>query len=157
MTVTDGAGRPLRDGGLARWLAAVAPARIRGEVAIALVTDARVRAFNKRYRGDDRATDVLSFRYDPDAAPVARHDAGAFLGDLLIARGVAARQARGAGHSLQAELRTLALHGLLHLVGYDHDDRADQGRMARVERRLRRLGGLRAGLIERAAPARRRA
>jgi probable rRNA maturation factor len=70
------------------------------------------------------------------------------LGDIVIAAGVAGRQARAAGHSLQTELRLLALHGLLHLLGYDHE--RDDGRMARLERRLRRRGGLREGLIERA-------
>jgi probable rRNA maturation factor len=69
------------------------------------------------------------------------------LGDVVIAAGVARRQARAAGHSLQTELRILALHGLLHLLGYDHEH--DDGRMARLERRLRRKGGLTAGLIER--------
>ena len=70
------------------------------------------------------------------------------LGDVVIAAGVAARQAVQAGHPLQAELRVLALHGLLHLLGYDHQH--DDGRMARLERRLRVKGGLRKGLIERA-------
>ena len=74
------------------------------------------------------------------------------LGDVIIARGVAGRQARGAGHDLETELRVLALHGLLHLLGYDHEH--DGGRMARAEARLRRKGGLREGLIERAAPPR---
>ena len=75
---------------------------------------------------------------------------GETLGDLVIAKGVAARQAREAGHTLQTELRVLALHGLLHLLGYDHDAPSDGGRMARLESRLRRKGGLSAGLIERA-------
>jgi probable rRNA maturation factor len=70
-----------------------------------------------------------------------------FLGEIVIAIGVARRQARLAGHAIQVELRVLALHGLLHLLGYDHE--RDDGRMARVERRLRRKGGLREGLIER--------
>jgi len=77
-----------------------------------------------------------------------------FLGEIVIARGVARRQARQARHSESVELRVLALHGLLHLLGYDHE--RDRGNMMRVERRLRRKGGLREGLIERSGPVRRR-
>jgi probable rRNA maturation factor len=124
--------------GPARWLLSGAPRRARGALAIAIVSDARVRALNRRYRRKDRATDVLSF---PADAP-------GVLGDVVIASGVAARQARRAGHSLGTELRVLALHGLLHLLGYDHE--RDDGQMARLERRLRHRGGLREGLIERA-------
>jgi probable rRNA maturation factor len=145
--VTDGAGRQVRDGGLAAWLASVAPARASGEVGIALVSDARIRALNRRYRRKDRATDVLSFPMDRPAANGGPPSAS--LGDIVIATGVARRQAGDVGHSYQTELRVLALHGLLHLLGYDHDDRGDRGRMARAEARLRRRGGLAAGLIER--------
>jgi probable rRNA maturation factor len=127
----------LRAPGLAQWLQAAAPKEARGAVAVALVSDARVRQLNARYRGKKSATDVLSF---------AAGEPG-FLGEVVIASGVARRQARQAGHSVQVELRVLALHGLLHLLGYDHE--RDGGRMARVERRLRRKGGLREGLIER--------
>jgi probable rRNA maturation factor len=74
-------------------------------------------------------------------------DERGYLGDVVIASGVAARQAREAGHPLATELRVLALHGLLHLLGYDHEH--DDGRMARLERRLRKRGGLGEGLIER--------
>lgn len=74
------------------------------------------------------------------------------LGDIAIATGVARRQAKAAGHSYATELRILALHGLLHLLGYDHDDPEDHGRMARAEARLRRTGGLREGLIARERP-----
>jgi probable rRNA maturation factor len=69
------------------------------------------------------------------------------LGEIVIARGLAGRQARKARHSELTELRVLALHGLLHLLGYDHE--RDRGRMRRLEERLRRKGGLREGLIER--------
>lgn len=104
---------------------------------IAIVSDARVRALNRRFRKNDKATDVLSFPSEESG----------YLGDVVISSGVAARQARTAGHPLATELRVLALHGLLHLLGYDHE--RDDGQMARLERRLRRLGGLREGLIER--------
>jgi len=107
-------------------------------VVVALVSDARVRELNARYRGKNSTTDVLSF---PAGEP-------GILGEVVVASGVARRQARQAGHPVQAELRVLALHGLLHLLGYDHE--RDDGQMARVEQRLRRKGGLAEGLIERA-------
>ena len=131
--------------GLAAWLRSVAPARARGGVTIEIVYDARVRALNRQFRKKDQATDVLSF---PAQARRSRGAADPYLGDIVIAAGVARRQARQAGHPLQTELRILALHGLLHLLGYDHEH--DDGRMARLERRLRVKGGLREGLIERA-------
>ena len=155
--VSDGRGRPVRDGGLSRWLARAAPSQARGEVAIALVADSRVRTLNQHYRRTNTPTDVLSF---PEVAqnlprtgsripdPGTRQP-GSHLGDIVIATGVARRQARDAGHSYGTELRVLALHGLLHLLGYDHEDPDDSGRMARAEARFRRKGGLPAGLIER--------
>ena len=128
----------MRAPGLASWLASSAPSRARGTVTVAIISDARVRALNRQYRRKDKVTDVLAF-------PSGERG---HLGDVVIAAGVAARQAREAGHTLATELRVLALHGLLHLLGYDHE--RDDGRMARLERRLRRRGGLEEGLIERA-------
>jgi probable rRNA maturation factor len=125
--------------GLAKWLSAVAPVRARGTVTVAIVPDDRVRRLNRRYRRKNATTDVLSFSSDEPGD----------LGDVVIAAGVARRQAQEAGHSVQVEYRILALHGLLHLLGYDHE--GDDGRMARLEARLRRRGGLREGLIERQA------
>lgn len=127
--------------GLSRWLAKAAPARARGDVSVALVSDRRMRALNRQFRGKDAVTDVLSFPANrtPGVTP--------FLGDVVIASGVAKKQAKAAGHPVQTEIRVLALHGLLHLLGYDHDN--DDGKMARVEARLRTKAGLREGLIER--------
>jgi len=204
VSVSDERGRAVAAPGLAAWLRRVAPARARGVVSVALVSDRRIRALNRSYRRKDYATDVLSFPADDDSkrgrtpfrppvkargaspqsprlrspanhratagpsdqppprlrrsaeasakaeAPKARRRAvpSPHLGDIVIARGVARRQARAAGHAERIELRILALHGLLHLLGYDHEQ--DNGRMLRLERRLRRKGGLREGLIERA-------
>jgi probable rRNA maturation factor len=141
VTVCDAAGGPVRVPGLAAWLVGIAPRAAVGTLTLVITTDRRIRTLNRLWRGVDKATDVLSFAAGDDPGP-ARH-----LGDLVISRDTAARQARNEGHSLATELRVLALHGLLHLLGYDHE--RDSGRMARIERRLRRQGGLPAGLIER--------
>jgi probable rRNA maturation factor len=119
-------------------------------VTIALVSDRRMRALNRAFRGRNAVTDVLSFPASPPSGG-RRRQAGSsgYLGDIVIAMGVAARQAAQAGHSLATELRVLALHGLLHLLGYDHEH--DDGAMARVEERLRRRAGLKEGLIARHA------
>jgi probable rRNA maturation factor len=132
--------------GLGPWLVKIAPASARGEVCVALVSDARMKALNRQFRGKDQVTDVLSF---PSAHSTSlRARARGFLGDIVIAAGVAKKQAKAAGHGLNIEIRVLTLHGLLHLLGYDHD--ADDGKMARVEARLRKKAGLPEGLIERA-------
>jgi probable rRNA maturation factor len=150
VSTCDARGRRLRTG-LGHWLAAVAPSSARGNVCIALLPDARVRALNRQFRRKDSATDVLSFPAGSDTEPKPLRASRPYpirhLGDIVIARGVARRQARAAGHSDSTELRVRALHGLLHLLGYDHE--TDSGNMARLERRLRRKGGLREGLIER--------
>jgi probable rRNA maturation factor len=124
--------------GLGPWLSKIAPASARGDVCVALVSDARMRALNRQFRGKDKVTDVLSFPAETRG----------FLGDVVIAAGVAKKQAKVAGHSLNTEIRVLTLHGLLHLLGYDHS--SDDGKMARIEARLRKKAGLPEGLIERA-------
>jgi len=127
--------------GLGQWLARVAPAKARGDLSVAVVSDRRMRALNRQFRGKDKVTDVLSFPAESRG----------FLGDVVIAAGVARKQAREAGHAIQTEVRVLALHGLLHLLGYDHE--SDNGTMARVEARLRKKAGLKEGLIERQRPS----
>lgn len=146
LTAPDGASLPTR--GLATWLAKAAPADARGEVTVALISDARMRTLNRSYRNKDYATDVLSFPAfaDRKAAKAAKAEP-LYLGDIVIATGVAQRQADEVGHAVGTELKVLALHGLLHLLGYDHD--TDAGTMARLEARLRRKAGLDDGLIAR--------
>lgn len=147
VSVCHADGRPARRAALADWLAFVAPAAARGTVTVVLADDAEVRRLNRKWRGQPRVTDVLSFPADPSTPRprgMPRH-----LGDIVIATGVARAQAKAARHAYATELKVLALHGLLHLLGYDHEQ--DDGRMARVERRLRRKGGLERGLIDRAA------
>ncbi len=115
-------------------LARAFPAEGADSVSMCLVSDRKMREYNRRFRGCDAATDVLSFSVDDPAAPPGeRH-----LGDIVISVTSAALQARQARHSLEQELKILALHGYLHLLGYDHQ--TDDGTMLRVQRRLiRRL------------------
>ena len=98
-----------------------------GELAVVFGGDAAIRRLNARYRGKDRATDVLSF-------PGPGGEDG--LGDVIISVPAAERNARRLGRSLRSELEVLSLHGLLHVLGYDHE--TDDGTMERLERRLRR-------------------
>ena len=118
---------------LTRFLGqAQAAVRLRGQVTVLLTTDAAIRGLNRQFRGQNKATDVLSF-------PAEGIGAEEIAGDLAISVTTALGQATEQGHSLSTEIKVLILHGLLHLAGYDHE--ADNGRMARRERLLRaRLG-----------------
>ena len=97
---------------------------------LALVGDGRIRKLNRDHRGYDKPTDVLSFAADEPG----------YLGDIVISVDTARRQARRRGSNLSRELKVLGLHGLLHLLGYDHE--TDDGEMRRVEYRLRRRFGI---------------
>lgn len=111
---------------------------VHGEVTVQLASRAEVQRLNRRFRGKDRPTDVLSF-------PAEESDGG----DIAVCMPLAAAHARVYGHSAADEVKVLILHGLLHLAGYDHE--SDGGRMARREERLRRSLGLTSGLIARSA------
>jgi probable rRNA maturation factor len=125
---------------LARFMRqAIEATGLAGEVSVLLTSDEAIRAFNRKYRRKDKATDVLSFPAAETAEGVA--------GDLMISLETALMQAEERGHTLEMEIRLLLLHGLLHLAGYDHE--TDNGTMRRKEARLRRELGLTAGLIER--------
>ncbi len=98
-----------------------------GEVAVVLAGDHLLRRLNRQFRGKDRPTDVLSF-------PGTGGEEG--LGDVVISVPTAERNAKRQGHRLPRELDILALHGFLHVLGYDHE--TDDGAMDRLEGRLRR-------------------
>ena len=115
--------------------------RTRRELSLSVVSDRQMRALNRKWRGKDRPTDVLSF---------PQH--GRSVGDVVISLDTARRQAREGGWPVSAELRRLLAHGLLHCLGHDHHTPAEARRMAAAERRL--LG--RDGLVgESLAPPRR--
>jgi len=113
---------------------------LRGSVTVLVTTSRELRRLNQRFRGKDTPTDVLSF------SP-AHLAAKGFAGDVAISADIAAQNARRLGHSAAEEIKILALHGVLHLSGYDHE--TDNGTMARREERLRKQLGLPVGLIER--------
>ena len=104
-----------------------------------VTSDAELRRLNRVFRGKDAATDVLSFPAGPAGI--------GHLGDVAVSVGRARAQAREFGHSLEQEIQILMLHGVLHLLGMDHE--TDEGKMARAEKRWRARLGLPNGLIER--------
>lgn len=143
-------------------------AGLRGSVNVLVTSSAEMKSLNRQFRGKDQETDVLSFPAadshelragrnglphraksgragDPGARPPQGQE---FAGEIAISADIAARNARTLGHSPGVEVKILALHGILHLRGYDHDH--DRGQMARRERKLRGELHLPAGLIERA-------
>lgn len=101
---------------------------LEGAATIRLSGEEEVRTLNRTYRGKDRATDVLSF---PSGETLP---GGLYAGDILVCMPVAAEQARQHGHSLAREVLLLAIHGLLHLKGLDHE--ADRGEMLALQERL---------------------
>ncbi len=153
-------------------------AGLEGDVNVVLTSSRDLRALNRRFRGKDAPTDVLSFPPVPVVAPPlsrpvlgrqggdssaqprrrrpASHQPPAtshlFSGDIVISTEIAARNARLYGHHAAQEIKILILHGMLHLAGYDHE--SDRGRMARQEERLRCQLGLATGLIGRAGRTR---
>ncbi len=119
---------------------------LRGAVTVLVTGSREVLSLNARFKGSKHPTDVLSF-------PAPNFVEG-FAGDIAISRDIAARNARLLGHSVADEVRILALHGILHLAGYDHE--SDGGEMAIKEQNLRKRLGLPASLIERSGTERRR-
>jgi len=115
-------------------------AGLQGMVDVLLTSSMEMKSLNRRFRGKDKPTDVLSF---PATTVVQKR----FAGEIVISAEIALQNARHLGHSAGEEVKILVLHGLLHLRGYDHEQ--DHGTMARRERQLRARLGLPSGLIER--------
>lgn len=95
------------------------------ELTLVLTSDAQVQKLNRRFRGENLPTDVLSFPEDENDPENGQR----YLGDVVISLPRARAQAETGGHSLQAELQLLAVHGVLHLLGHDHADEAQRGAM----------------------------
>lgn len=95
-----------------------------GELSIVVTTDREIRQLNRQWRGKDKPTDVLSFPQDPKTG---------LLGDIVISLDTARRQAGEGGRPLSEELERLLAHGLLHLLGHDHETPDDAQRMAKAE------------------------
>ena len=110
--------------------AASAVSTIDGELAIVLTDDAAIRALNRDWRGQDEPTNVLSF---PAKAPRATRSARRMLGDIVIAYETAAREAEAEDKPLVHHVAHLAVHGFLHLVGYDHAAKEEADAMEGLE------------------------
>lgn len=123
--------------------------KLRGKVNILVTSSQAIRALNREFRDQNKATDVLSF----PALPSSKQVSGGpqLAGEIAICADIALQNSFSYGHSPSEEIKILTLHGLLHLAGFDHE--RDNGAMARKEQKLRRALGLPVGLIERATPA----
>lgn len=138
--------RGLQRRALQEFARALTAAAAPGRTFCGLVSgDEELRRLNREFRQQDYPTDVLSF---PSESPVGS------LGDIAISVDRARAQAAEHGHDLPTEIRILLLHGLLHLLGHDHE--TDRGQMRRLETRWRRELQLPTGLIERSGGARRK-
>ncbi len=115
-----------------RWAAAAAQGRIRrADLAIRVVDEKEGRALNRHYRGKDYATNVLSFPVELPAGVTLP-----LLGDLVICAPVVAKEAREQGKPLAAHYAHLTIHGVLHLLGLDHEDPREAEAMEQIEREL---------------------
>jgi len=122
-------------------------ARLPGTVNILLTSSSEMKSLNRRFRGEDKPTDVLAFPAEPDPGISPRNQPA---GEIAISAEIASHNARKLGHSPAEEIKILVLHGLLHLRGYDHE--CDNGEMAEREQQLRAKLYLPLGLIERTDP-----
>lgn len=119
-------------------------AGLRGGVDVLIANNTALRSLNRRFRGKDKATDVLSF-----PANGAGSGSPPLAGEIAISADIASQNAARLGHPVPLEIKVLVLHGILHLAGFDHE--RDNGEMARKELALRKALGLPSSLTERGA------
>jgi probable rRNA maturation factor len=130
-------------------------AGLKGTVNILVTNNATLRSLNREFRGKNEATDVLSFPAPLSELTDPRNRRFRLAGEIAISADIAVQNALRLGHVAAQEVKVLALHGILHLVGFDHE--RDNGEMARKESNLREKLGLPSALIERAEPPSRNA
>ena len=99
------------------------------ELSVTFVDKEEIQEINKMYRDKDKVTDVISFALEEDEPEITGLDMPRVLGDIIICTDVAKEQADNYGHSFERELGFLALHGFLHLLGYDHMNEQDEKEM----------------------------
>lgn len=116
------------------------------EVSVTFVTNEDIRVINRDYRGKDQPTDVISFALEEmgeDEVKIVGAEVPPHLGDIIISVEKAREQAKDYGHSFQREIGFLALHGLLHLLGYDHMTEEDEKEMFSIQKEILEKYGLR--------------
>lgn len=112
-----------------------------GEVGLIITDDAEIQKLNKKYRDIDAPTDVLSFSYIESGDRDCANEGDVSVGDIYISLDRARQQAFEAGHTIERETAILAVHGVLHLLGYDHDSAAAEKLMwGKQEEILRKIG-----------------
>lgn len=122
------------------WLsdANVKEIEARGIFSLVLVSDLKIRELNALWRGFDKATDVLSFPMDTEApAPEIPYE----LGEIIISMDTAKAQAADLGHSFERELAFLTVHGMLHVLGFDHETKTDEKEMFGRQRKILQAAG----------------
>jgi probable rRNA maturation factor len=122
------------------------------QVNVLVTSSAAVRSLNRQFRNQNKATDVLSFPQTSPSSKSGKQAKSKTAGDVAISADIALENSIQLGHSVAQEVKILALHGILHLAGFDHERDNDQ--MARKEAKLRRALRLPAALIERVQPDR---
>lgn len=106
-----------------------------GKISLVIVDDKKIHKINKEYRGVDKPTDVISFEYMEDTCAVYGGDV-VVIGDIFISLDTSKRQAKEHNHTLKKELSILFVHGLLHVLGFDHNDDKEEAEMEKWAKKI---------------------